>query len=153
LRGREEDGRDNGGRMKTITKEDCELMWVWNVGRENPKTTKKYVVATLPNGRCIALSSDGDWFVSWQHCAPVEKEPIKKWVPCEGKEDLPEGFVNGWVHDKYNWLYHLVGARHLERDGRFQNHTFNDMFDLYEWGPTFDGPWQPIGKMVEVEEE
>lgn len=137
--------------MKPITREDCELMWVWDGDRENPKYNQMYIAAMLPNRTCAALSENGTYFVYWEHCAPIEKEKVEKLVPCECREDLPNGWPNGWLKEKDDGRRTLVGTYLIEADGRIINNSWSDMFTWYEWSPIFDGPYQPIGKVVEVD--
>lgn len=138
--------------MKPITKEDCELMWVWDGNYKNPKDRKGLVAIMYKNGCCRVLDGEEESTSHWDHCAPIEKAKVKKWVPCECREDLPEGFVNGWLRNKELDVVTRVGFYWISRSGEFFGQTFEKMFECFEWSPTFDGPYQPIGKMVEVEE-
>ena len=138
--------------MKPITKDDCELMWVWNGDGENPKDEQRQVALVRRNGSCASLGDNGITLTLWDHCAPIEKEPVKKWVPCECMDDLPDGFVNGWIRNKSFDMVSRVGFYWITKSGEFFGQTFESMFEGFEWSPTFDGPYQPIGKLVEVVE-
>lgn len=149
--------------MKPITREDCELMWVWDGDYDSGYVIKyKFlVVAVFDNGSCLAIDPDGRfealYFNEYDHCAPIEKAKVKKWVPCECREDLPEGFFGGWVRSWKTGLrimvvgYSIVAKRVILGDGC--ELFFDSLFENYEWSPTFDGPYQPIGKLVEVDGE
>lgn len=134
--------------MKPITREDCELMWVWDWDRENPKYNQMYIAAMLPNRTCAALSENGTYFVYWEHCAPIEKEKVEKLVPCECRKDLPDGYFDGWLRDRNDNSRRRVGSSWLEKSGQIVGFSWENMLFQYEWSPTFDGPWQPIGKLV-----
>lgn len=148
-------GKTKGEEMELVGK----AMWVWNGSKSNPKDAKAWVLVKLKSGRCYALSSqsflestksaqeNGLW---WDRCADIEKEKAKKWIPCECRKDLPARWLDGWLKDPDGRIS-SVKYYSYKQDGTFFHGTWKNMFEDYLWSLTFDGPWQPIGKIVEVD--